>query len=66
MRDIASRAGWLAIGLAGLVVAGSGLHATHVTVPADLAVTDPPACGSCAARHARLADLRAGQAEATE
>jgi hypothetical protein len=64
MAILPARAGWFALGLA--VFAGFGLHAARTTAPAVLPVANRPACDSCDARHAHLADLRAQATEGAE
>ena len=61
-----SRAAWLAFGLTVAGAAGFGILASRAPQPALPQVAEVPACTSCDARHARLADLRAQMTGKTE
>jgi hypothetical protein len=60
------RSGWFVVGLAVLMPTGIGPHAARHSAPALKPLVAAPACTSCTARHARLADVRAKPTEGTE
>jgi hypothetical protein len=61
-----SRAGWLVLGLAAAGVAVFGWMVPRPQQPTQPQVTEAPACTSCDARHARLANIRPEVTEGTE
>ena len=62
---VARRLGQIILGLAVVAGAGLALKASGQATP-DMPTLTTPACDSCTARHARLADLRAQPTEGTE